>query len=229
MRLATRGLLFVMLAAWCIPAAARPPAQPIQAGQPRSTAAAARAPAERLQSAGVPRLGRITSHFYRGGQPDLRGFAELKALGVDLVVNLRNEADEITRERSLVEARGMRYASIPWRGKEDPKPQQIADFLDLLRTNPGTTVFVHCERGAERTGVMVASYRIGVEHWTADQALDEMEVFGFRGLRFGHLKRFVRELPTLLTRDPLFKKPDAQMDAGALAGSAASAAIPNRR
>lgn len=164
-------------------------------------------PAERLQRPGVPRLGKVTNHLYRGGQPDTLGFAALKTLSVDLVVNLRDEPNEIASERALVEARGMRYASIPWRGKQNPRPQQVAEFLDLLRANADKTVFVHCERGAERTGVMVAAYRISAENWTPDQALAEMDAFGFRGLRFGHLKRFVREFPTLLTRDPFLRKP----------------------
>ncbi len=94
------------------------------------------------------------------------GFAELKKLGIGIVVNLRHEPDEIARERGLVEQQGMQYVSIPWRGKQDPKTEQVAQFLELLRANPDKKVFVHCERGAERTGVMVACYRMSSEQWT---------------------------------------------------------------
>ena len=99
----------------------------------------------------------------------------------------------------------MQYVSIAWRGKLDPKTEQVVQFLNLLRTNPDKKVFVHCERGAERTGVMVACYRISNERWTADQALNEMEAFRFRGLRFAHLKTYVRTFPALLRTDPLLK------------------------
>jgi protein tyrosine/serine phosphatase len=78
----------------------------------------------------------------------------------------------------------------------------------LLRENPDKKVFVHCERGAERTGVMVASYRMSRDRWTPNQALDEMEAFRFRGLRFRHLKEFVREFPALLLTDPFLKRID---------------------
>ena len=147
----------------------------------------------------------VSDQLYRGAQPKDDSFAELKKLGIDIVVNLRHETDEISRERNLVEAQGMRYVSIAWRGKENPKTEQVAQFLGLLRENPDRKVFVHCERGAERTGVMVACYRLSSEHWTPEQALDEMETFSFRGLWFGHLKRFVREFPTLLLRDPFLR------------------------
>ena len=99
----------------------------------------------------------------------------------------------------------MRYVSIPWRGKQDPNTGQVAEFLELIHDNAARKVFVHCERGAERTGVMVACYRMTRDLWKPDQALAEMEKFGFRGLRFGHLKRFVREFPALLLRDPFLR------------------------
>ncbi|HSC28090.1 MAG TPA: protein-tyrosine phosphatase family protein, partial [Vicinamibacterales bacterium] len=99
----------------------------------------------------------------------------------------------------------MQYVSIPWRGSQDPDTRQVAQFMELLHANPDKRVFVHCQRGAERTGVMVACYRIGMENWTPEQALDEMEAFRFRGLRFGHLKKFVRAFPSLLLSDPLLK------------------------
>ena len=159
------------------------------------------AAAVRAQHAGLPNFAIVNQQLHRGGQPQDTGFAELKKLGVDTVVNLRHEPQEIARERGLVEAQGMRYVSIPWRGKEDPKTEQVAEFLRLLRDNANRKVFVHCQRGAERTGVFVACFRMTEEGWTAEQALAEMEAFRFRGLRFGHLKRFVRAFPTLLMRD----------------------------
>jgi tyrosine-protein phosphatase SIW14 len=204
MRLRSRvlGLLVVTFGAAWPPTVAQTPAQPAQTERPYSSQSAVRTTARRMQRPGLPRLGMITSYLFRGGQPEDRGFAELQALGVDLVVNLRNEADEIVRERALVEAQGMRYVSIPWRGKENPKPEQVVEFLDLLRANVDKIVFVHCERGSERTGVMIACYRMSSEGWTAEQALTEMEAFGFRRFGFGHLKRFVREFPSLMSREP---------------------------
>jgi tyrosine-protein phosphatase SIW14 len=163
------------------------------------------APAVRAKLPGLPNFGRVSDHLSRGGQPDANGFKELKKLGVDIVVNLRHEPDEIAWERPLVQAQGLEYVSIPWRGKNNPNTRQVAQFLELLRANPDKRVFVHCERGAERTGVMVACYRMSVESWTEDRAANEMELFGFRAWRFGHLKKFVREFPSMLASDPVLK------------------------
>jgi protein tyrosine/serine phosphatase len=196
------------LGAMLISLAASTPAvaQSAQPARSRTVETAAAPPAARMKLSGLPYLAAVSSQLYRGAQPDDNGFAELKKLGVGIVVNLRHEPNEIARERSLVESRGMQYVSIPWRGKQDPKPEQVARFLSLLWENPDKKVFVHCERGAERTGVMVASYRISRDHWTSAQALDEMEAFRFRGMRFQHLKKFVREFPALLLTDPFLKR-----------------------
>jgi hypothetical protein len=49
---------------------------------------------------------------------------------------LRHESDRIARERKLVESLGLQYVSIPWRGHDQPNPEQVAQFLRLLRDNP---------------------------------------------------------------------------------------------
>jgi protein tyrosine/serine phosphatase len=170
------------------------------------TVAQTPASAQRAQLPGLPNFGRISQQLTRGGQPTPVGFEELKKMGIDIVVNLRHETDEIVREQTRVQKQGMQYVSIPWRGSNNPSPEQIAQFLELLRANPDKKVFVHCQRGAERTGVMLASYRMSHDNWTGEQALREMELFGFRGLRFGHLKKFVREFPSLLLSDPSLAK-----------------------
>lgn len=169
---------------------------------PLHTGSSAPPPASLERHAGLPNFGVVSDQLYRGAQPSDSAFAKLKALGIAIVVNLRHEGGRIARERTLVQDLGMRYVSIPWRGHDDPKTGQVAQFLRLLQDNPGLKVFVHCERGAERTGVMVACYRISGEQWPPERALAEMEAFGFRR-RFAHLTRFVREFPAIMARDPL--------------------------
>jgi protein tyrosine phosphatase (PTP) superfamily phosphohydrolase (DUF442 family) len=196
---------FLIALAVSLLTAAQVAAQSAQPERQQTAGTATPAPTARVRLTGLPYFGTVSTQLYRGAQPDDSGFAELKKLGIGIVVNLRHEPNEIARERGLVEQQGMQYVSIPWRGKQDPKTEDVAQFLELLRASPDKKVFVHCERGAERTGVMVACYRISSERWTADQALNEMEAFRFRGLLFGHLKKFVRAFPGLLLNDPFLK------------------------
>jgi tyrosine-protein phosphatase SIW14 len=164
------------------------------------------APAEKIRAKGLPNLGRVNEHLFRGGQPEARhkAFEQLRELGIDIVVNLRDDQGDTEAEQRLVESLGMQFVSIPWTGYKDPDHAQVAEFLRLLRDNPDKQVFVHCRRGAERTGVMLAAYRIAEQGWTPEQALEEMEEFKFRGFWFRHLKRYVREFPAHWENEPAF-------------------------
>ena len=76
----------------------------------------------------------------------------------------------------------MRYVSYSTSAFFGPSDTEVATFLKLIRDNPKQKVFVHCYFGDDRTGVMVASYRMAEQHWTSDQAYNEMRFFHFHTL-----------------------------------------------
>jgi len=131
--------------------------------------------ARKLIVEGLPNLGEVTPTLYRGAQPTKEGFEELAKMHVAIVVDLRGNRRS---ERDIVTKLGMRYVPIPWFCMR-PKDALIARFLNLLRKNPGKRVFVHCNTGIDRTGMMVAAYRMADEKWTAKEAMSEMKAFGF--------------------------------------------------
>ena len=152
-------------------------------------------PAERLDLAGVPNLGRVHTRLLRGGQPTDDGFRALAARGVTLVVDLRGGDQRSDAERALVTSLGMEYVAIPMSGWRTPRPDEVERFLDLLREDREGAVFVHCRRGAERTGVMIAAYRINDQAWSPAEARAEMDAYRFRAWLHPHLVRWVREFP----------------------------------
>jgi len=159
-------------------------------------------PAHKLNLNGVPNFAQVTETLYRGGQPSAAGFRALQLLGIQIVVNFRNEKDPTTAEQRQVEALGMRYISVPWSAFHNPTSQQITEFLELAEANPDKKIFVHCHHGADRTGVMVAAFRMALQNWTPQQALQEMRAFHFHSLLFHHLKSYVEDFPRQLQADP---------------------------
>lgn len=151
--------------------------QPTDGGE-NSAAHAERALGRRLSLRGVPNFGEVTSQLYRGGQPTVEGFKGLAERGVGIVIDLRGGGE---RERVRVTKLGMQYVAIPWHCF-NPRDQQFALFLRVLRDNPDKKVFVHCRLGVDRTGMMVASYRMGEQGWSASEAAKEMVAFGFSSL-----------------------------------------------
>jgi protein tyrosine phosphatase (PTP) superfamily phosphohydrolase (DUF442 family) len=152
--------------------------------------------AERLEVAGVPNLGRVSPTLLRGGQPTEEGMRALAGLGVAVVVDLRNDPDQFVAEKALAEELGMRAVHLPMHGWRTPRREEVEELLALLCANRDRTVFVHCRRGAERTGVMLAAYRLAADGWSADHALAEMKAYRFRALLFPHFSALVRSLAT---------------------------------
>jgi tyrosine-protein phosphatase SIW14 len=163
-------------------------------------------PAKIVQVPGVTNAASIATNLYRGAQPSLDGFAGLHKLGVDIVVDFRDETNEIKLEKKSVESQGMKFVSVPWRGDALPTHDELVTFFKLLRDNPDKKIFIHCEYGKDRTGVMSALYRIAVEHWSADQSIAEMKEFHYDRARLPHLARYVRAFPAMLDADTSLAK-----------------------
>jgi tyrosine-protein phosphatase SIW14 len=151
---------------------------------------------------GVPNAGSVTGTLFRGAQPTGDAFGSLQKLGVNIVVDLRGEGGGVGTEKNAVESHGMRFVSLPWNGASVPSRDELLTFFTLLRDNPDQKVFVHCEYGADRTGVMIALYRIAVDHWTPQQAIDEMKAFHYHSVTLPHLARYVKAFPAALAADP---------------------------
>jgi tyrosine-protein phosphatase SIW14 len=127
---------------------------------------------------GVANFHQVDEHVYRGAQPHGEGFAGLAKIGIKTVIDLRGEQSEQT----AVESAGMHYVRLPWSGFKAPADSQIATVLSLLNDNSAWPVFVHCKRGADRTGTAIACYRISHDHWTNQQALAEAKTFGMSSM-----------------------------------------------
>lgn len=135
---------------------------------------------ERRRVKGIPNFGEVTPRLLRGGQPNHAGFEVLKKMGADIIVDTRSGRDKHSTEATQVGRLGMKYVAIPWHCPF-PHDEPFAKFLKLMRDNPGKKVFVHCRLGDDRTGMMIAAYRMAAEGWSADDAMLEMKYFGFTG------------------------------------------------
>jgi tyrosine-protein phosphatase SIW14 len=126
-------------------------------------------------------------------------------MGVGLVINFRQGRSETALEKRQVESLGMEYIGIPWSAQHKPSNAEVAEFLEAVRSHPGTKIFVHCRRGADRTGVMIAAYRVAVEHEKVANAISEMHEFHFDSFWHPQLAHYVKSLLYLLQNGGVFK------------------------
>ena len=146
----------------------------------------------KLQIIRIENFGQMDERFYRGAQPGEKDYKDLAALGINTVIDLRDDPQRY--ERPMVESLGMRYVNIPMAGKKYPTPAVTELFLKTVKDPATGKFFVHCAGGRHRTGAMGAVYRFRFYHWTFDQAYKEMKQYDFY-TTWGHqaFKDFVQD------------------------------------
>jgi protein-tyrosine phosphatase len=142
------------------------------------------------QITGVTNFYQVDDHVFRGAQPTTAGFHSLAKLGVKTVIDLRETDTRSALEKKTVEAIGMRYINIPMFGMSAPSSADVEKVLAILRDPAAGPVFVHCRRGADRTGTVVACYRISHDGWNNAKALREAKADGMSWIEVA-MQRYV--------------------------------------
>jgi protein tyrosine phosphatase (PTP) superfamily phosphohydrolase (DUF442 family) len=132
-----------------------------------------------IQMQGVPNLHKVSNTLYRSAQPSAEGIKNLKAMGIETIVNLRS----FHSDRDEIRDTGLAYEHITmkaWHAEEE----DAVKFLQIVTNPKRSPVLVHCQHGADRTGTMCVLYRVAVQGWSKEEALKEMTQggFGFHGI-----------------------------------------------
>lgn len=135
----------------------------------------------------VDKLYRISNELYRAGQPDAEGFTDIEQMGIRSVLNLR-EFHKDTRK-----ARHTRLVLLAYPvAAGEVTAADVENCLQLLVWAP-KPLLMHCWHGSDRTGIVVAAYRIVFQNWSVEEAERE-----FRDERFGYHEFWYENLLSLL-------------------------------
>ncbi|NLW86040.1 MAG: hypothetical protein GXY38_04125 [Planctomycetes bacterium] len=129
--------------------------------------------AQSMSLPGLPNLFKVSDKLYRGGPPTAEGFKSLRELGIKTVISVRAFHDD-SRQAAREGLDYIRLPSVVWSVPQD----HIIRFLRIMNDPKRTPVFIYCMRGAERTGVYAAAYRVVLCGWDKQQAADEMPKAG---------------------------------------------------
>ena len=126
----------------------------------------------------VPKILCVNEKFATAGQPADAAFGKLATNGFRSVLNLRTAAEgvDLDREKSLVEAAGMRYVNIPV-ASGAPKPEQVDAFIKAVNDATNQPMLIHCA-SANRVGAFWMIYRAVEQSWPEDKALEEATRIG---------------------------------------------------
>jgi len=131
---------------------------------------------------GIPNLHQVEADLWRGGQPNDEGWAYLKSLGVKTVVKLNFEKEGSDEEAKVL---GMNVYSVEFPPsdlenlEQGPTQGQLDAAVALLIDPKLRPLYVHCQHGQDRTGLVVGAYRVAHDYWTRSKAYREMKNLGF--------------------------------------------------
>lgn len=163
---------------------------------------AASVPSRQSKEEALPNFHQVNKELYRGAQPLSGGMKELAALGIKTVINLRGEDERTRDEEAEAQAAGLRYFSVSLPGLKRPTHQQVEKILAFINDSQNWPVFVHCHHGEDRTGLIIAVYRISRDGWTAEQAKKEAKRHGMSRFQFG-MKDYIKDYARDYKRPPV--------------------------
>lgn len=127
----------------------------------------------------APAIELVEPGLYRGHRPDTATLQQLKSLGVRTILDLEDTQSAVKPESAVVRSLGMTFISTPMSGFWAPSDATVNQAEAVLADKSRRPLFVHCQHGEDRTGLIVGLYRVQTEHWTPAAAYREMLAKGF--------------------------------------------------
>ena len=179
----------------------------VNAPAPRTAQAGKTSPASRPAVRGIENFSKVSDSLYRGAQPTEAGYETLGNLGVHTIVTLRvldHDSDELRQA-------GFQTYHISFKHVH-PESEDVLKFLTIVTDKRNQPVFVHCREGEDRTGMMVAVYRMVVQNWPRDQAIREMKEMGFHRKWNKPIVRYLRHMDVGKIKQQLARNVDLSRD-----------------
>lgn len=123
----------------------------------------------------TPRLAQVDEGLWRSGQPSREGLEQLAKAGVKTILSLREKVDP--EERREAGRLGMTVENVPVLGFLMPTFSQVDRARRILEDPARRPAAVHCRHGKDRTGVVVAAYRV-MKGMAPGKAAAEARSFG---------------------------------------------------
>lgn len=140
------------------------PETPLQPAQALAAQEGGTRPAQWAQPVLLPssdNFYRINNDLYRSAQPDRQVMFAYADFGIRTVLNLRGfHSDE-----ELVEGTSLALVEIPIHTWKAGHNDNVITMLQAIR-DAKKPVLVHCQHGADRTGLAIAMYRIVEQGWS---------------------------------------------------------------
>lgn len=131
----------------------------------------------------LPRFQQVNEKLYRSAQPRDGGLIRVRELGINTVINLRGSSKRTRAQEAEARALGLNYFNLALPTWGRPDDARVARILEIISAPESGRVLIHCRSGVDRTGMIVAIYRMKNEGWARNDALAEAERNGMRRIQ----------------------------------------------
>ncbi|MBN1913722.1 MAG: dual specificity protein phosphatase family protein [Candidatus Omnitrophica bacterium] len=122
----------------------------------------------------------VAPGIMRGSQPSREALKSLRDYaGIKTILSLKNSGPEEEWEEEAARDLGMVFLRIPMDASKLQPLETIDRCLEIISNKENHPVFVHCQAGKDRTGLIFAAYRIQYDSWDPEDALSEMLSYGY--------------------------------------------------
>lgn len=119
-------------------------------------------------------LHQMTPTLYRSGLPDSNAAPLLEKLKIGTVINFLPESDA-----DWLKSPDIRQVQLTYRTNHVDDSDVLAALRAIQEAETNGPVLMHCKHGSDRTGLMAAMYRVVIQGWSKEDALNEMTLGGF--------------------------------------------------
>lgn len=119
-------------------------------------------------------LYQMSPTLYRSALPDSTAQPLLEKLHISTVINFLPETDD-----TWLKTPGVTQVQLPYRTNHVDDADVLAALRAIQTAQAQGPVLMHCKHGSDRTGLMSAMYRVVVQDWSKQDALQEMTQGGF--------------------------------------------------
>jgi hypothetical protein len=154
---------------------------------------------------------KINSNLYRSAQPTEDGIAQLVDPKVGIKIKTIIDLREFHGDTIGVAASKFRIERVPMNaGEEDSKviDKDVVKVMKIISNQENGPFLIHCQHGSDRTGLMIAMYRIIYQRWTKDKAIDEMVNggYGFHSMWYNNIIEYIKKADIDKLRKQIYLK-----------------------
>lgn len=145
---------------------------------------------QKVQCADFYNLYKVDQNLFRSEQPTKEGMKGLETIGVKTVLNVRNIRNDNTEGKgTTIELKHFRINT--WTISYD----EVVQALKIIQQSP-KPVLIHCKHGSDRTGCIVAAYRMAFMGWEKEKAIEEFKSggYGYHDKAFPNVLRLLQNV-----------------------------------